>query len=140
MLVSRSTDQRSIRRIVLPNGNSVDVLFVEDATDTRAAELARQRADGLHVCPSCTSQLVMPVAWGEAGRAHWDVTLHCPDCDWLGGGVFEEDVIERFDEELDRGTEALVRDLHRLMRANMEDETDRFCTALAADAIWPMDF
>ena len=85
-------------------------------------------------------RLVAPVAWEEAGSAHWDVTLHCPNCDWLGSGVFAEEVVERFDEELDRGTEALVRDLQRLMRANMEDEIDRFAAALAADQIWPMDF
>jgi hypothetical protein len=94
----------------------------------------------LHVCPACSSQLVVPVAWQEAGRAHWDVTLVCPNCDWLGGGVYDEDQVERFDEELDRGTEALVRDLRRLTRANMEDDVDRFVAALAADAIWPMDF
>ena len=73
----------------------------------------------------------MPLAWGEAGRDHWDVTLHCPNCDWIGGGVYDEELVERFDEELDQGTEALVRDLQRLMRANMEDEIDRFVAALA---------
>jgi hypothetical protein len=82
----------------------------------------------------------MPVDWCEAGRAHWDVTLHCPDCSWLGSGVYDEGLIARFDEELDRGTEALVRDLHRLVRANMEDEIERFVAALAADAILPEDF
>ena len=56
------------------------------------------------------------------------------------GGVFDEEMGEAFDEELDRGTEALVRDLQRLMRANMEDDVDRFLAALAADQIWPMDF
>jgi hypothetical protein len=138
--MSRPTDHRSIRRVLLPNGRSVDVLSVESAASQRAAELERQQAEGLHVCPECASRLVMPVAWGEAGRAHWDVTLHCPNCDWIGGGVYGEELVERFDEELDRGTEALVRDLHRLMRANMEDEIDRFVAALAADAIWPEDF
>jgi len=28
----------------------------------------------------------------------------------------------------------------RLQQANMEDEIERFTTALASDAIWPMDF
>ena len=48
--------------------------------------------------------------------------------------------MDRFDEELDRGTEALVEDLTRLQQANMEDEIERFTSALASDAIWPMDF
>jgi hypothetical protein len=41
---------------------------------------------------------------------------------------------------LDRGTEALVRDLKRMMHANMEDEIERFVTALDADHILPDDF
>jgi hypothetical protein len=133
-------DHRSIRRVVLPNGNSIEVLFVESPVGQHATELRHQQAHGLHICPECCSCLVMPLAWGEAGRAHWNVTLHCPNCDWIGSGVFDEQLVERFDEELDRGTEALVRDLQRLMRANMEDEIERFVAALAADAILPEDF
>lgn len=123
------------RRVVLPNGVSVDVLFVQGDGDGAAVTTT-----DLHICPACTSELVAPIAWEEAGRSHWDVTLHCPNCDWVGGGVFGEELVERFDEQLDRGTEALVRDLQRLMRANMEDQIDRFVKALEADAIWPMDF
>jgi hypothetical protein len=133
-------DHRSIRRVVLPNGRSVEVLFVESSAAQRAAELGHQQTRGLHICPECLSNLVMPLAWGEAGHAHWDVTLHCPNCDWIGGGVYDEGLVERFDEELDRGTEALVRDLQRLLRANMEDEIERFVRALAVDAILPEDF
>jgi hypothetical protein len=94
----------------------------------------------LHICPECASELVIPVGWSEAGRDRWDVTLHCPNCDWVGGGVYDEELVMRYDEELDRGTEVLVRDLQRLMRANIEDEIDRFVAALQADAILPEDF
>ena len=54
--------------------------------------------------------------------------------------MFEQDTVERFDEELDRGTEALVRDLKRMMQANMEDEIERFVKALQAGHIIPEDF
>jgi hypothetical protein len=138
--MKRPTDHRSIRRVVLPDGRSVEVLFAEGAAAPRATASEAQVTRGLHECPECSSKLVMPLAWGEAGRARWDVTLHCPNCDWVGGGVFGEDLVERFDEELDRGTEALVRDLQRLMRANMEDEIERFVAALRVDAILPEDF
>lgn len=138
--MSRSADHRSIRRVVLPSGKTIEVLYFADDRGTVGRSVPSKQAPGLHVCPSCTSDLVSPVAWEEAGPAHWDVSLHCPNCDWLGSGIFDEALVERFDEELDRGTEALVRDLQRLMRANMEDEIDRFVTALAADQIWPMDF
>lgn len=138
--MSRSADHRSIRRVILPSGKEIEVLYFEDDRGGTGGSGHGTTVDGLHVCPHCASRLVAPVAWEEAGPAHWDVTLYCPNCDWLGGGVFAEELVERFDEELDRGTEALVRDLQRLMRANMEDEIDRFVTALAADQIWPMDF
>jgi hypothetical protein len=55
-------------------------------------------------------------------------------------GVFTQENVEAFDEELDRGNDALARDYKRLMRANMADEVERFVGALEADAILPEDF
>ena len=100
----------------------------------------RARTRGCTSAPTATRALVYPVEWEEAGPTHWEVTLRCPNCEWTGTGIFEQDVVERFDEELDRGTEALVGDLKRLMQANMEDEIERFIAALAADADLPEDF
>ena len=102
-------------------------------------EPASEHTD-LHMCGTCNSDLVYPVEWEEAGSTHWQVALRCPNCEWTGTGIFEQDAVERFDEELDRGTEALVRDLRRLMHANMEDEIERFVAALGDDHILPMDF
>ena len=45
-------------------------------------------------------------------------------------GVFAQNTVEAFDEELDRGGDALARDYKRLMRANMEEELERFAGAL----------
>ncbi len=100
-----------------------------------------QRTDAdLHICPQCGSDLVYPVDWAPAADRRWTVDLRCPNCEWHGGGVFEQPVVDRFDEELDRGTEALVADLQILARANMEEEIERFAAALAADLILPEDF
>jgi hypothetical protein len=66
--------------------------------------------------------------------------MRCPNCEWEGTGVFDRDAVERLDEELDRGTHALLADLKHLMYANMEEEIERFISALHADAILPMDF
>ena len=73
-----------------------------------------------------TPTLVYPLDWEEAGATHWEVTLRCPNCEWCGTGIFEQAAVEAFDEELDRGTEALVGDLRRLVQANMEEEIERF--------------
>jgi hypothetical protein len=133
-------DHRSTRRVTLPTGQAIDVLSVEDADAAPDAPPRAAAETGLHVCPDCSSPLVAPVAWEQAGPREWAVTIQCPNCEWWDADVFDEEAVERFDEELDRGTEALVRDLLRLMRANMEDDVERFVTALRADAILPEDF
>jgi hypothetical protein len=97
-------------------------------------------SDGLHICPSCESDLVHPVGWSEAGRDRWHVELECPNCLWLGGGEFHQELVDELEEHLDRGTKALVRDLRRLEKANMEEQIDRFVHALEVDAILPEDF
>jgi hypothetical protein len=136
--MSRQPDNSPyVRRVVLPSGKTIEVVYFGDHEMTAATT---DPAEDLHVCSHCDSELVYPVDWDEAGDTHWEVTLRCPNCEWSGTGVFEQDVVERFDEELDRGTEALVRDLKRLMQANMEDEIDRFVIALQADHIVPEDF
>jgi hypothetical protein len=137
-----------VRRVVLPSGKTIEVVYFEDhqVADSTApvaaspAPLVDDVASDLHVCGSCASTLVYPTEWEEAGTTHWEVTLRCPNCEWVGTGIFEQDLVERFDEELDRGTEALVRDLKRLAHANMEDEIERFTTALTEDHIVPEDF
>src|SRR5436305_9236138 len=134
------SDRHSVRRVVLPSGKTIEVVYFEDAPRPVGTSSQQQAVEGLHVCPRCDSGLVHPVEWEEAGAHHWEMTLGCPNCDWLGGGIFEQELVERFEEELDRGTEALVRDLKRLMHANMEEEIDRFVDALGQNLILPEDF
>ena len=131
-----------VRRVVLPSGRSIEVVYFENQpahAPQPAADSTREHTD-LHVCPECDKHLVYPVEWQEASVTHWEVQLRCPNCEWHTVGEFDQDTVDRFDEELDLGTEALVRDLKRLTRANMEEEVERFSSALASDAIWPMDF
>jgi hypothetical protein len=138
-----------VRRVVLPSGKTIEVVYfddqaaapsIADATSALAPARPDETAADLHICGSCDSNLVYPTEWEEAGATHWEVTLRCPNCEWTGTGIFEQELVERFDEELDRGTEALVRDLKRLAHANMEDEIERFTTALLEDHIVPEDF
>ncbi len=51
-------DQHSVRRIVLPSGRSIEVV--------RFHETEPPAREGLHVCPTCGSDLVQPLAWSEA--------------------------------------------------------------------------
>jgi hypothetical protein len=135
------------KRVTLPSGKTIEVVyFADEAALADAAEAhgpapspAEQQQD-LHVCVECESELVYPVQWEEAGPENWSVLLHCPNCDVFREGVFTQENVELFDEELDRGADVLARDYKRLMRANMADEIDRFVGALAVGAILPEDF
>jgi len=127
-----------VRRVVLPSGKTIEVVYFGDETAT--THPTPDPARDLHVCGTCDSELVYPTDWEEVGETHWEVLLRCPNCEWAGTGIFDQDTVERFDEELDRGTEALVRDLKRMMQANMEDEIDRFVTALQDGHIVPEHF
>jgi hypothetical protein len=122
----------SIRRIVLPSGRTIEVVRFHES-DTSVEH-------GLHVCPACTSQLVQPVAWSEAGEAKWELLLSCPNCLWAHEAVYGEDDVHALEEELDQGLEDMLRDLQRLTQANMADEIERFSSALAGDHILPEDF
>ncbi len=108
--------------------------------ETRLATTTRRRRDDLHFCPSCNSELVYPTDWAPASNRRWQVALRCPECEWNGGGSYSQELVDRFDEALERGTESVLEDLHTLVRANMEDQIDRFVSALSADHILPEDF
>ncbi len=71
---------------------------------------------------------------------HWRIVLRCPECESRREGVFEQAVVERLDDELDRGAGALLSDLRRMTHANMSEEVEFFVRALDADLIVPSDF
>ena len=127
-----------VRRVVLPSGKTIDVVYFEELDATAVPAAAEPR--DLHVCPACSSELVYPLDWEEAGPRHWEVTLRCPNCEWVGVDVYDQDTVDRFDEVLDDGTDALVTDLKHLMQVNMQDEVSRFVEALEHDLIVPEDF
>ena len=137
--MSQSDNSNYIRRVVLPSGRAIEVVYFDNQPAHAEASVATERPE-LHVCPECDKKLVYPVEWEEASPTHWEVRLRCPNCEWTTVGLYDQETVDRFDERLDHGTEALVLDLKRLTRANMEEEVERFACALDSDAIWPMDF
>ena len=139
-----------LKRIVLPSGKTIEVVYFEHpaaappeastpAAPAPAAEPLVEERD-LHVCPDCKSNLVYPVQWEEADESHWHITLRCPNCERREEGVYGQERCDGFDDELERGTDALTRDYKRLMTANLAEEIDRFAKALEVDGILPADF
>ncbi len=94
----------------------------------------------LHVCFNCGGELVYPLDWIEEGERHWRIILRCPECEAYREGVFEQAIVERLDDELDRATGELLSDLRQITHANMTDEIEFFVRALEADVIGPGDF
>lgn len=132
--------QHYVRRVVLPSGKTIEVVYFEDIAVPTKAITAQPAPADLHVCGRCSSEFVQPVEWEEAGADHWEVDLRCPSCGWETSGVFSQEAVEHLDAQLDHGMEALVGDLRRLAHANMEDEIERFVAALGNDLIVPEDF
>jgi hypothetical protein len=128
-----------VRHVTLPSGRKIEVVYFEPLTDA-AAKGPSQPIDELHLCPECDRDLVYPVDWEEASPTHWEVELRCPNCEWSEVGTYDQATVDRFDESLDLGTDALVKDLRRMVQANMEAEAERFAAALDANAILPEDF
>ncbi len=116
-----------------------------EPTDVAYGE-QRQAAEGngppapLHTCFHCAGGLVYPLDWSEEGPRHWRIVLRCPECESRREGVFDQAAVERLDDELDRGSSALLGDLRRMTHSNMSEEIEFFARALDADLILPSDF
>ena len=131
-----------VSTVDLPSGKVLEVVQPDrGAPYTRVRQPALDEAErDLSVCEMCASELVEPVEWEAAGPEAWRVALRCPDCEHWSEGVFSQECVDRFDEQLDDGTAVLLADLKRLEQANMSDAVDRFLGALNAGAILPEDF
>jgi hypothetical protein len=138
----RDEQTQPVKRVVLPSGRTIEVVLLSpaEAAPAPAQHPPAESDQDLHVCLGCSSELVYPVEWEESGPDNWSVLLHCPNCDLHREGIFSQETVEAFDEELDRGADLLAGDYKRLMRANMADEIERFVGALNAGAILPEDF
>ena len=121
-----------------PSGKTIEVVYFQESS-TGTPSSAHRHAS-FTSAPTATRTSSIPVHWSEADQTSWEVTLRCPNCEWTETEVFDQDTVERFDEELDRGTDQLVDDLKRLVYANMEEQIDRFCDALGNDHVLPEDF
>jgi hypothetical protein len=118
-----------------PGGEQIDVVPGGHGLAPDAAS-----PDQLHICFHCAGELVYPLDWSEEGPRHWRIVLRCPECESRREGVFDQATVERLDDELDRGSGALLGDLRRMTHANMSEEIEFFIRALDAELIMPSDF
>jgi hypothetical protein len=123
-------------RPALPASDQVEVVSGKQGQASQPAGAPGQ----LHTCFHCAGELVYPLDWSEEGPRHWRIVLRCPECESRREGVFDQAAVERLDDELDRGSSALLGDLRRMTHANMSEEIEFFARALDADLILPSDF
>lgn len=110
------------------------------ARGRRASDIVATEIDQVTICKHCECDMVYPIDWEQADGTLWRVTLRCPNCEDVFQGAMDEELIERFDCLLDRGTDSLVRDLRNLTYANMATEINAFIGALDSGHILPEDF
>jgi hypothetical protein len=92
------------REIHLPSGKIVTVAV--------PASLKTPKQDTMKVdltlCPHCMKHFVYPQSWNELDEYLWRVLLHCPNCDWLGDGVWDYDTIVDFDDKLNKSVDDMI--------------------------------
>jgi hypothetical protein len=68
---------------------------------------ARRRRRQPHICRACELPFVRPESSAPRGR-DWRVVLRCANCGWTAEEVLDRETLDRFQAEIDRGTEQLV--------------------------------
>jgi hypothetical protein len=94
----------------------------------------------LAVCSDCGGRFVQPLEIGASAPGTRLLTLHCPECDLVIAGSFDQATIDRYDAEMDRGFGQLASWLDLLHEVNEREAIQRFRRALDCDAILPEDF
>ena len=133
------------KRVTLPSGKTIEVVYFADEGFLPEPDAPGHHAGrGSSRTCTCASSATPSSSTPSSGRRPARRTGACcstartATCSARASSRQEN--VELFDEELDRGADALARDYKRLMRANMADEIDRFVGALDAGAILPEDF
>ena len=103
-------------------------------------DLRQREEERLVVCPQCGCDTVCPVTWAAVDDTSWTVWMRCGSCGAWRHGVFSDDLIYQFDEDLDVHQCMIEDALARITRERAEDDLKLLCAALAADAILPGDF
>ena len=150
-----SESPKNIRQVQLPSGKIIEVLYfagqqdpaLEGDIDAQRPARAPQAADGARPprrgpphLPALHRRARLPRRLGRGRSQALGGGPALPRLRVDDVGIFTQDAVERFDLELDRGAEVLLRDLQQLARANMADDVERFIVALRDDHIEPSDF
>lgn len=144
----RQNPETQVRQVLLPSGRAIEIVYLDGHATALGALREATEQDALHAevaqdlttCGACGCPFVQPVDWDEAGARHWRVTLRCPNCEDCGTVVVEDEVVDHYDLELERGAAELARSLHDIVEENIEREAARLREALDGGHLLPEDF
>jgi hypothetical protein len=95
---------------------------------------------GLHQCPLCHEDSVVPVEAEALDHGRWDLRLRCGQCGTYRDVVVSDDVAKRYESDLQRGLVEIAAALERHDHERMTAEAEVFIAALEHDIIDVEDF
>jgi hypothetical protein len=95
---------------------------------------------GLHQCPLCHDDSVVPVIAEPLDPAQWELRLRCGQCETFRDVIVSDDVAKRYDLDLARGMSEIAAALRREDHDRMVAEAQVFIAALERDLIDAGDF
>jgi transcription elongation factor Elf1 len=95
---------------------------------------------GLHECPLCHDDFVVPVEAEALDQGRWDLRLRCGQCGTYRDVVVSDDIANRYSLDLDRGMAQIAAELKRQDHERMTAEARVFIAALENDLIDGGDF
>ena len=148
-MVNKSDNKRNtgffVQRVVLAHGHVIDLICFDDvgAVDSVIeeimTELQRKKTE-LQTCPLCKSKLIYPVERYQINDMEWKVMLLCPNCLCKRELVVDRETVRELLKNARVGRETLMKELDGMQKRNMEEEAEKFITALHKDHILPIDF
>ena len=147
-MVNKSDNRNTeffVQRVVLAHGHVIDLICFDDSRAVDSVieeimtELQRKKTE-LQTCPLCKSKLVYPVERYQINDMEWKVMLLCPNCLCKRELVVDRETVRELLKNARVGRETLMKELDGMQKKNMEEEAEKFITALHKDHILPIDF
>jgi len=145
LLHKKDSKEYFIQRVILAQGQVIDLVCfdekesVEGVIEEIMTELQRKKTD-LQTCPLCKSTLVYPVERYQMNDMEWKVLMLCPNCLCKRELIVDRETVRELLKNARVGRESIMKELDNMQKKNMEEEADKFITALHKDHILPIDF
>ncbi|MBE0428431.1 MAG: hypothetical protein IBX61_00975 [Thermoleophilia bacterium] len=134
-----------IQRVVFSEGQVLDLVCFKNGVSTQSiieeivTELQKKKTE-LGTCPLCKSRLIYPMERYQLNDLEWKVLMLCPNCLCKREIVVDRETVRDLLRTARMGRESLMNELDKMQRKNMEDESEKFISALHKDHILPIDF